>query len=250
MTLPDFDYYVSETYYVSEALDELEYIRKEDGMIKIGGLTCEVSLETSGLIKEDLPLLREALPRIGDTQVRKLATLGGNLAQGDPGNDQAAIMLVLDATIVAQGPGGERRIHINDFFEDFYMTALETSEIIKEVQIPIQPAGSGGAYKKLERKAGDYAVAGVAALLTMNGVCTRAGLALTNVHYIPFKVTDAEEALVGSQLMEEDIDKAARIAAEQCKPSADLRGSIEYKRAMVFELTRRALREAVKLAIR
>ena len=232
------------------ALKDLEYIREEDGMIKIGGLTREVALEESNLIHTHLPLVSEALPLIADPQVRNLATIGGNLAHGDPGNDHPAVMLALGATIVVKGPEGERTIHINDFFEDFYMTALEPEEILTEIQIPIPPAGSGGSYKKLERKVGDYAVAGIAAQVTIdgNGACTRAGLALTNVHYIPLKVTDAEEVLVGSTLTEEDFDKAARIASEQCEPSADLRGSVEYKQAMVFELTRRALRDAAKLA--
>lgn len=130
------------------------------------------------------------------------------------------------------------------------MTALEPEEILTEIQIPIPPAGSGGTYKKLERKVGDYAVAGIAAQLSVDGsgTCTSAGLALTNVHYIPFKVTDAEDVLVGSKLTEEDIEKASRIASEQCEPSNDLRGSVEYKRAMVYELTRRALRDAANQA--
>lgn len=232
------------------ALTELEYIREEDGVIHIGGLTREVALEDSDLITSNLPLVAEVLPLIADPQVRNLATIGGNLAHGDPGNDHPAVMLALGATIVVQGPDGKRSIHINDFFVDFYMTALEPEEILTEIQIPIPPKGSGGTYKKLERKVGDYAVAGIAAQLSVagDGTCTSAGLALTNVHYIPFKVTDAEELLVGSKLTDADIEKAARIASEQCEPSNDLRGSVEYKRAMVFELTRRALRDAANQA--
>ena len=232
------------------ALSELEYIREQDGTIYIGGLTREVALEESDIISSNLPLVAEVLPLIADPQVRNLATIGGNLAHGDPGNDHPAVMLALGASVVVQGPDGKRTIHIDDFFEDFYMTALEPEEILTEIQIPIPPKGSGGSYKKLERKVGDYAVAGIAAQLSVgaDGTCTRAGLALTNVHYIPFKVTDAEEVLTGSTLTEEDFEKAGRIAAEQCEPSNDLRGSVEYKRAMVFELTRRALRDAANQA--
>ncbi|MBX2818072.1 MAG: xanthine dehydrogenase family protein subunit M [Rhodothermaceae bacterium] len=232
------------------ALTELEYIREENGVIYIGGLTREVALEESDIIHARLPLVSEVLPLIADPQVRNLATIGGNLAHGDPGNDHPAVMLALGATIVAQGPEGKRSIHINDFFEDFYMTALEPEEILTEIQIPVPPQGSGGSYKKLERKVGDYAVAGVAAQVTVDGsgACTSAGLALTNVHYIPFKVTDGEDVLVGSKLDKEAIEKAAGIASEQCDPSNDLRGSVEYKRAMVLELTRRALRDAANQA--
>ena len=130
------------------------------------------------------------------------------------------------------------------------MTALEPEEILTEIQIPIPPANSGGSYKKLERKVGDYAVAGVAAQLTLyDGVhCLKAGLGLTNVHYIPLKVTRAEALLAGSDLTPDLIDQAARMAAGDCEPSADLRGSVEYKRDMVYQLTRRALRDAAEKA--
>ena len=178
-----------------------------------------------------------------------MGTIGGNLAHGDPGNDHPATMLALMASVEATGPDGKRTISITDFFEDFYMTALEPEEILTEIQIPIPPAGSGGAYKKLERKVGDYAVAGVAAQLTMEGrTCTYAGIGLTNVHYVPFKVTRAEELLVGNELTPDAINAAAKIAAEDCEPSNDLRGSVDYKRDMVFELTRRALRDAAQAA--
>ena len=231
------------------ALTDLSYIREEGGVIKIGGLTREVQLEESDLIRQHLPIVLETCKLIADPQVRNMGTIGGNLAHGDPGNDHPATMLALMASVEATGPDGKRTISITDFFEDFYMTALEPEEILTAIQIPIPPAGSGGAYKKLERKVGDYAVAGVAAQLTMDGnMCTSAGLGLTNVHYIPFKVTRAEAVLVGSELSPDVINEAAKIAAEDCEPSNDLRGSVEYKRDMVFELTRRALRDAVNAA--
>lgn len=232
------------------ALKELAYIREEDGMIKIGGLTREAELEASPLIASKAPIIHETCSFIADPQVRNMGTIGGNLAHGDPGNDHPATMLALRATVIATGPNGPRSIAIDDFFEDFYMTALEPEEILTEIQVPIPPAGSGSAYKKLERKVGDYAVAGVAAQLTLDagGACTYAGIGLTNVSAVPMRVGRAEEAMAGQQMTDALIDRVARMAAEDCDPAADLRGSEEYKRAMVFELTRRALKLAVERA--
>ena len=230
------------------ALSELAYIKEEDGVLKIGGLTREVELETSPLIADKLPIIVDTCAMIADPQVRNMGTIGGNLAHGDPGNDHPATMLALGATVVATGPSGSRSIPITDFFEDFYMTALEPEEILTEIQIPIPPPHSGGAYLKLERKVGDYAIAGVAAQLTLYDErhVLSAGLGLTNVHYIPLKVTRAEELLSGSNITPDLIDQAAQIASEDCEPTADLRGSVEYKRDMVYQLTRRALRRAVE----
>ena len=232
------------------ALTDLAYIREDGGLIRIGGLTREVDLETSPLIAEKLPIVEATCKMIADPQVRNRGTIGGNLAHGDPGNDHPATMLALNAIVVATGPDGSREIPIVDFFEDFYMTALEPEEILTEIQIPIPPPHSGGSYKKLERKVGDYAIAGVAAQVTLydGQHCLNAGLALTNVHYIPLKVTRAEELLSGSDLTDELIDNAAKIAAEDCEPSADLRGSVAYKKDMVYQLTRRALHEAASQA--
>ena len=133
---------------------------------------------------------------------------------------------------------------------DFYTTALEPEEILTEIQIPLPPPGSGGAYLKLERKVGDYATAGVAAQVTIDatGRCTEAGIGLTNVSYVPVKATEAEARLRGSALSEADLDEAARLAAAASRPSSDLRGSEEYKRAMVRVLTKRALHRAIARA--
>jgi carbon-monoxide dehydrogenase medium subunit len=232
------------------ALTDLAYIEEEDGVLKIGGLTREAMLEASDLIRSLAPIIQETCSFIADPQVRNMGTIGGNLAHGDPGNDHPATMLALRATVVATGPDGPRRIEIDDFFEDFYMTALEPEEILTEIRIPIPPAGSGGAYQKLERKVGDYAVAGVAAQLTLDdgGSCTYAGLALTNVSAVPLRVAQAEESLLGQVMGDASIEAAAKMATEACDPVADLRGSVDYKRAMVFELTRRALKQAAERA--
>ncbi len=228
----------------------LDYIAESDGVLRIGALTREVALEDSDLIRSTYPIIYDTTVMIADPQVRNMATVGGNLAHGDPGNDHPATMLALGARVVVQGPQGERTIPIEDFFVDFFMTALAPDEILTEIQIPTPPPGSGGAYLKLERKVGDYAVVGVAAQVTVDqqGVCRYAGIGLTNVGPISIKAREAEAHLLGGLLDENAIGEAARLAAEASEPGSDLRGSEAYKRAMVEELTKRALRRAAERA--
>ena len=228
----------------------LEYITESEGTLHIGALTREVALEDSALIRSSYRIIYETTVMIADPQVRNMATIGGNLAHADPGNDHPATMLALGARVKATGPNGERIIPIEDFFVDFFVTALEPDEILTEIQIPTPPPGSGGAYIKLERKVGDYAIAGVAAQVTLDqqGVCQYAGIGLTNVSPLPVKAKQAEARLLGAVLDENAIGEAARLAAEASDPSSDLRGSAAYKRAMVEELTKRALRRAAERA--
>jgi carbon-monoxide dehydrogenase medium subunit len=184
---------------------------------------------------------------IADPQVRNRGTIGGNLAHGDAANDHPAVMLALNATVVAMGSGGGRTIPIDEFFFGFYQTALQHDEILTEIRIPVPPPGTGSAYHKLERKVGDYATAGVAVQLTLNdqGICTAAGIGLTNVNPVPLRATRSQEALTGKPLTDETIALAAKYAAEDCSPSSDLRGSEEYKRAMVTVLVKRMIRRAM-----
>ena len=228
----------------------LNYIREENGQLLIGALAREADVEASSLVRRHLPILHDTGKHIADPQVRNLGTLGGNLAHGDPGNDHPATMIALGTSVVAAGPGGSRTIRVHDFFVGFFETALAEDEILTEIRIPLPPAGSGGAYLKLERKVGDYATVGVAAQVTLDGAgrCTRAGIGLTNVSHVPVHAADAEARLAGSALGEADIGAAAELAAAASEPSSDLRGSEEYKRAMVRVLTRRALRVAVDRA--
>ena len=221
----------------------LQYVKEEDGFLKIGGLTRESDLEVSNLIRSKYPIVLDTAAMIADPQVRNMATVGGNLAHGDPANDHPATMLALGAEITATGQGGERAIPIKDFFLSVFTTALEHGEILTEIRIPIPPPGSGGAYFKLERKVGDFATVGVAAQVTLDGVgvCRRAGIGLTNVGATPIKATRAESFLAGKRMDEQQIGQAAQLAAEDAQPSSDLRGSAEYKVSMVRELTKRAL---------
>ncbi len=228
----------------------LAYIKEEGGFLKIGGLTREADLEISPLIVAKYPLIVDTAHVIADPQVRNLATVGGNLAHGDPANDHPATMLALGAQIVATGQKGDRVIPIEDFFVSLFTTALEHGEILTEIRIPIPPPKSGGAYFKQERKVGDFATAAVAAQLTLDagGTCQKAGIGLTNVGATPLKARKAEDFLRGKKLDEATIAKAAQLAADDAQPSSDLRGPAEYKRGLIKELTKRALTRAVERA--
>ena len=225
-------------------------IREADGVLRIGALTRESDLEASDLVRTRYPLLHETTKVIADPIVRNLATVGGNLAHGDPANDHPATMLALGAEVVAAGPRGERRIPIAAFFTGPFATALDPGEILVEIRIPVPAARSGGAYVKMERKVGDFATAAVAAQLTLSaaGTCEQVGIGLTNVGLTPIKATQAENALKGKRPDDAVIAQAARLAAEAAQPAEDLRGSVEYKRDLVRVLTARALRRAVQRA--
>ncbi|HLI08863.1 MAG TPA: xanthine dehydrogenase family protein subunit M [Ktedonobacteraceae bacterium] len=226
---------------------DLEYIQETDGTLHIGALTREAELDASDLIRNRYPILRDTASVVADPVVRNWATVGGNLAHADPANDHPATMLALGAQVVAVGPGGQRVIPIAEFFTDStFETTLRPNEILTEIRIPAPTAHSGGAYFKLERKVGDYAIAGVAAYITLddNGNLTYAGIGLTNVGPAPIKARDAEQALLGKPLDDAAIHHAAALAAAAAKPTSDLRGPAEYKRDMVRTLTVRALRKA------
>jgi aerobic carbon-monoxide dehydrogenase medium subunit len=227
----------------------LEYIREEGGFLKIGGRTRESTLEASDLIRKNYPILADTAAVIADPLVRNLATVGGNLAHGDPANDHPATMLALGAVVVATGPKGERTIPIEEFFTDLFTTALAHDEILTEIRIPTPPAGSGGAYVKLERKVGDFATAASAVQLTLKGgVVERAGIGLTNAGPVPVKAVQAEAFLKGKKLDDGTIVEAARLAAESAEPEPDRRGSVEYKKEMARVLTARALARAAERA--
>jgi carbon-monoxide dehydrogenase medium subunit len=228
----------------------LAYIREGDGFLQIGALTRESDLEDSEIVRTRYALLHDACRVIADPLVRNLATLGGNLAHADPANDHPATMLALGAEVVATGTRGERRIPIASFFTGPFETALKPDEILVEVRVPIPPARSGGAYLKLERKVGDFATAAVAVQLTLSGggTCAQVGIGLTNAGLTPVKASAAEGALRGKRADEKTIAEAARLAAEVARPSADLRGSVEYKKDMVRVLTTRAVRKALERA--
>ena len=230
-------------------LPGLAYVREDGGALRIGGLTREADLEESDVVKSRYPLLFDTCRVIADPIVRNLATVGGNLAHGDPANDHPATMLAFGAEVVAVGTAGERNIPIGTFFTGPFSTALRQDEIVVEIRVPSPKPGSGGAYVKMERKVGDFATAAVAVQLTLSGgACQEVGIGLTNVGSVPIKAVKAEAALRGKRPDEAAIKQASQLAAEAADPSADLRGSVEYKKDLVRVLTARALRKAIERA--
>jgi carbon-monoxide dehydrogenase medium subunit len=228
----------------------LSYVKEDGGFLKIGGLTREADVEASDLVRSKYPLLLDTATVIADPQVRNLATVGGNLAHGDPANDHPATMLALGAQIVATGAKGERVIAIDDFFISLFTTALQHDEILTEIRIPVPPPKSGGSYVKLERKVGDFATAAVAVQLTLDdsGAIKNIGIGLTNVGATPIRAKAAEDLLRGKKADAGAIAQAAQLASDAAQPSADLRGPVEYKKGLVKELTKRALTRALERA--
>ncbi len=231
-------------------VDGLDFIREEGGWLKIGALTRESEVDKSPLVKQKYPLLADTARMIADPVVRNWATVGGNLAHADPANDHPATMLAYGARVVVTGPKGTREVAITDFFTGPFTTVLEHNEILSEIHIPAHQAGDGGAYLKIERKVGDFATAAVAVQLHVDasGKCTSAGVGLTNVGLTPIKATKAEAALVGTSLDEAACKAAAKAAGDAAEPSADNRGSEDYKRSLVRTLTMGAIKAAAERA--
>lgn len=230
-------------------IEGLEYLRESNGHLAIGATAREYMLEESELVSQNYSMLADAARVVADPIVRNRSTVGGNIAHADPANDHPAVLLAYNAQVVAQGPSGTRTIPIDDFFVDLFENALKANEILTEIRIPTPPKNSGGSYVKLERKVGDYAISAVAAQLTMDGdTCTGARIGLTNVSFVPMRAKNAEQAIIGQAITEDVLEKAGQAAAAECDPSADLRGSVEYKRDLTRVLTKRAIRQAVERA--
>lgn len=222
----------------------------ENGDLRIGALVREVDLEGNAIVKQRYPILVDTTRVIADPLVRNMATIGGNLAHADPANDHPATMLALRASVVARGQKGERVIPIDEFFVDTFTTVLAPDEILTEVRIPKPPARSGGAYLKLERKVGDFAIAGVAVMIALDekGKIAAAGVGVTNAGPTAIRARKAEETLRGQSPDDKTIAAAGAAAASESKPESDLRGPAEYKLDVIRVLTQRAIRAAVARA--
>jgi aerobic carbon-monoxide dehydrogenase medium subunit len=227
-------------------IQELSYLRESDGYLRLGSLTRMVDLETSDLIKKKYPIIHDAASHIADPTVRNMGTAGGNVSHADPANDLPAVMIALGAEFVASSSKGLRAIKAKDFFLDAFTTALKHEEILTEIRVPAYTAGSGGAYLKLEKRVGDYAIAGVGVQITLDksGNCMKAGIGLTAVGSSVIEAEEGERSLTGKSLTDDTIGAAARLAAQASNPVSDLRGPAEYKKEMVKVLTNRALRHA------
>jgi len=230
-------------------LTELRGMGSEPGTLVIGAMTTQYELIGSELLAAKCPILRETSLQIADPQVRYCGTVGGNLANGDPGNDMPAVMLALDAIYRVRGPSGERDIPARDFYKGIYSTALADSEILTSLRIPLPAEGHGWAYEKQKRKIGDYATAAAAVVLTVSGVaCTSAAIALTNVADTPLLAQRAGEALVGANVDEAAIAEAARRAQQIANPSADGRGPVDFRIHVAGVMVRRAIAQAKQRA--
>lgn len=231
-------------------IEGLSYVKEDGDLLKIGAMTTQTEMEHNELLKSDYPILGDAIWLTADPSVRNVGTIGGNIAHGDAANDQPALMLAMRATIIAEGADGEKSIPIDEFFHGFYMTALEPSDVLTEIQIPKAKKGSGGAYHKVERKVGDYATAGVAVHVELddNGICQEIGIGLTNVSAVPMRLERGEELLRGKEITDDLIAQVGQIASEDSEPESDLRGSEAYKRSIVNTITKRMLNKALERA--
>lgn len=227
-------------------IDGLSGIAERDGDLVIGAMTTQADLIASDLLAQKCPILRQASLVIADPQVRACGTLGGNVANGDPGNDMPALMLALDARFVLEGPNGSREVAARSFYEAAYETARRDDEILTEVRIPTPPAGHGHAYEKQKRKVGDYATAAAAVILTLDGgTCRSASIALTNVADTPLYAQAAGAALVGGAVGKQAIDAAATAAEAITEPASDGRGPAEFRTKLTGVMVRRAIAAAL-----
>ncbi|HVI90348.1 MAG TPA: xanthine dehydrogenase family protein subunit M [Dongiaceae bacterium] len=223
----------------------LKGIRQDGNDIVIGAMTTQAEIIASPFLADKAPILIEAAKVIADPQVRYAGTIGGNVANGDPGNDMPGLMLCLDARYNLVGAAGSRQIPARDFYEAAYFTKLEAGEILTELRFATPAAGHGWAYEKLKRKIGDYAVAAAAVMLDMSGgKCTRASIALTNVAQTPLLAEDAAKALIGSPVDASAINVAAKAAMAIADPTTDTRGPVEYRRSVLGVMVRRAIDRA------
>jgi len=231
------------------AIEELRGIRRDGDAMVIGATTTMAELIGSAELAAAIPILRETALVIADPQVRARGTIGGNVANGDPGNDMPALMLCLGARYTAIGPAGMRELPARDFYQGAYLTALHPAEMLTAITIPVPPAGHGWAYEKLKRKIGDYATAAAAVVLTMkDGRVAQVAIGLTNVGDTPLFAKAAAAILAGSTLDAPTVDRAVAAAEAITSPASDGRGPAEYRTRMAGIMLRRALTRAASRA--
>jgi CO/xanthine dehydrogenase FAD-binding subunit len=226
---------------------ELDYIRVDGDRLRIGALTRQDALMQSPDVARFCPLLSKALPYIGHTAIRYRGTIGGSLVHADPSAELPAVVAALDAEITVTGPNGSRTIPASEFFITFFMTSIDTDEMLTEVAFPLQQPGGGTAVLELARRHGDFAVAGVATAVSPNGGGTigSARVCTFGVDEVPRRMDEVESLLAGKRPTADLLAEAAAITARSLEPESDMHASGDYRREMAGVLTRRALTQAL-----
>ncbi len=226
----------------------LDYIREADGMIHIGALTRQRSVENSALIKAKCPLLYDATYWVGHLAIRTRGTVGGTIAHADPAAEYPCVLTALGGEVVVTGQGGQKAVKPEDFFVTFLTTSLQPTEMVTEVRFPKIPPEAGWHFMEFSRRHGDFAIVGVAAMVQLDKQrkCTDARIALCGVGGSSFKARSAEAMLKGTELTEKVIQAAAEKVGEEVEPEGDLHGSAEYRKHLAKVLTGRCLRKAIE----
>lgn len=232
-------------------IDDLKGIREEGAAIVVGAMTTQHDVIASALLGEKVPILRETALVIADPQVRYVGTLGGNAANGDPGNDMPAVMMALDASYDLTGNGGTRTVAAREYYRGIFETALEAYEVLTAIRIPTPASGHGFAYEKLKRKVGDYATAAAAVVLTLSGgKVASCAIGLTNVADRPLLAKEAATIVTGSSLDDDTVKKAVAAAEAITSPASDRRGTPHYRTKVAGVMVARALARAKSRAAR
>lgn len=227
----------------------LAYVRRRDGVLRIGAMTRQATLEHSPLVAEHWPLLTGALSFVAHAQIRNRGTVGGSVAHADPAAELPVAFTVLDATLHLRSRGGTRSVGSEDFFLTHLTTAMEPDELLVEIEVPPVPPGTGWAFTEYARRHGDFALGGAAALITLqDGVCRRARLGLLAAADTPLRSETAERVLEGSQISEESTAEAARAAVANINPTGDIHGGTEYRKQLIEGMVRRAIAQAAERA--
>jgi len=227
----------------------LSEITESDGVLTIGTLVRQRAAEHSDVVRRACPLMAEAIPLIGHTAIRNRGTIGGSIAHADPAAELPTVVCCLDAELVAQGPGGERIIPVAEFFTGFFTTALAEEEILTAVRVRSVAPGTGAAYEEVSRRHGDFAMAGVAAVVRLDGdIVAEARIAISGVDLAPVRASTAEAALVGQTLDDAAVREAAEAGVADLHPSSDLHGSSAYRKHIAGVLIRKAVRTAAQRA--